>query len=378
MKLTQRKVDTARAGKHSDEYGLFLRVSPKCKKSWVQRLTIRGTRTDNGLGSFPAMSLTAARAEAFTRWQIAKQGGDPRYSTGAEPAPTFAVAMERVIAMREPGFKNPKSSYQWRHSLTTYAGPILDMPVSDITPQHVMRILEAIWLEKSETARRVKQRISTVCLWACANGYRTDDPAGTVVAAALPRNGRQQEHYAAVSYERVAEVVKAVHDAPRAMTATKLALEFLILTAARSAEVRNMTWNEVDREAAVWVVPASRMKASKEHRVPLADRALEILAEAAAIAEGGDYVFPGLLPGQPLGENAMRQFLRHCKFTETVHGFRSAFRDYASEQTHTPHAVMEAALAHEVKSSTERAYARSDLFDKRRVLMNQWADYLAA
>ena len=379
-KLTVRKIETAKGpARFVDEHGLYLRVSPKGAKMWIQRLTIRGRRTDNGIGHYPAMGLAEARAAAFERWKIAKAGGDPREAGSGPAAPTFAEAAEAVIAIHEPSWRGPKSGPQWRASLQTYAYPSLGaLAVSEITPGHVMDVLEPIWNEKRETARRVKQRISAICRWAVAQGHRTDDPAGIVIDAALPRNGAEVRHLAALPYEEVAECLAKVRGRTGVSESSKLALEFLVLTAARSGEVRKATWDEIDLDGATWTVPAERMKANREHRVPLSKRALEVLAHAAGLSDGSGLVFPGLRPGRPLSENTHAKLLRELGFDAVTHGFRSSFRDYAAERTHTPHAVMEAALAHAVRNKAEAAYARSDLFEKRRALMESWSDYLAA
>ena len=324
------------------------------------------------------MSLAEARAAAFERWKIAKAGGDPRRANGrAVVGPTFAEAAEAVIAMHEPTWRSPKSGPQWRASLETYAYPTMGkLPVSDITPGHVMAVLEPIWNEKRETARRVKQRISAICRWAVAQGHRADDPAGIVIDAALPRKGVERRHMPALPYDEVADCVAMVKASKRASAASKLALEFLVLTAARSSEVRKATWDEIDIEGAVWTLPAERMKANREHRVPLSGRALEVLNDAVELSEGSGLVFPGYKRGRPLSENTHAKLLRELGFDAVTHGFRSSFRDYAAEQTHTPHAVMEAALAHTIRNKAEAAYARSDLFEKRRVLMEEWAAFL--
>ena len=378
-KLTVRKIETAKGpAKLMDEHGLYLRVSPRGKKSWIQRLNIQGLRTDNALGHYPTVGLAEARTTAFERWKIAKGGGDPRREEAKAASPTFAEAAEAVIAIHEPNWRSPKSGPQWRASLETYAYPVIGgLPVSEVTPGHVMAVLEPIWNGKRETARRVKQRISAICRWAVAQGHRTDDPAGMVIDAALPRNGVERRHMPALPYDQVADCIARVKSSARAGRSSKLALEFLVLTAARSAEVRKATWDEVDVAGATWTVPAARMKANREHRVPLSGRALEVLAEAAELSEGTGLVFPGQRPGRPLSENTHAKLLRELGFDAVTHGFRSSFRDYAAERTHTPHAVMEAALAHTIKDKAEAAYARSDLFEKRRALMESWAGYLA-
>lgn len=378
-RLTVRKIETAKGPtKLTDEHGLYLRVSPRGAKSWIQRLNIQGLRTDNSIGHYPAVGLADARARAFERWKIAKGGGDPRRGDdGTTGSPTFEEAAEAVMKMRAPTWRSPKSGAQWRASLESYAYPVIGkLPVSDLMPGHVMAVVEPIWNEKRETARRVKQRISVICRWAVAQGYRTDDPAGIVIDAALPRNMVKSRPMPALPYEKVAECIAKVKASPRASSSSKLALEFLILTAARSSEVRKATWEEMDVEGAMWILPAERMKVNREHRVPLSGRAREVLGEAAGLSDGDGLVFPGARPGRPLSENTHAKLLRELGFNAVTHGFRSSFRDYAAEQTHAAHAVMEAALAHTIKDNAEAAYARSDLFEKRRVLMESWAEYL--
>ena len=283
-KLTVRRIETAKGpAKLTDEHGLYLRVSPRGAMSWIQRLNIQGLRTDNAIGHYPSISLAEARTTAFERWKIAKAGGDPCREDGKGLlAPSFADAAEAVIAIHEPTWRSPKSGPQWRPSLQTYAYPSIgQLPVSAITPGHVKAVLLPIWTDKRETARRVKQRISAICRWAVAQGYRTDDPAGIVVDAALPRNAVKRRPMRALPYEEVAHCIDKVKASRRASASSKLALEFLVLTGARSAEVRKATWDEIDVEGAMWTVPAERMKANREHRVPLSRRALDVLAEAA-------------------------------------------------------------------------------------------------
>ena len=325
-KLTVRKIETAKGpARLVDEHGPYLRVSPRGAKMWIQRLTIRGRRTDNGIGHYPAMGLPGARAAAFERWKIAKAGGDPREAGSRPAAPTFAEAAEAVIAIHEPSWRSPKSGPQWRASLQTYAYPSIGArPVSEITPGDVLAVLEPIWNEKRETAaRRVKQRISAICRWAVAQGHRTDDPAGIVIDAALPRNGVQRRHMPALAYEEVAECIATVRGSARASESSKLVLEFLVLTAARSGEVHKATWDEIDLDGATWTVPAERMKANREHRVPLSKRVLEVLAEAVELSDRSALVFPGMRPGRPLSENTHARLLRELGFDEVTHGFRS-------------------------------------------------------
>ena len=265
-----RRVDTAKGPvKLTDEHGLYLRVSPRGAKTWIQRLNIQGSRTDNSIGRYPAMTLAEARAVAFERWKVALGGGDPRVEGGKPTGPTFQEAADEVIAMHEPSWRSPKSGQVWRSSLDTYVHPVIgDLPVAEVTPGHVMSVLQPIWSDKRETARRVKQRISAICRWAVAQGHRSDDPAGIVIDAALPRGEVKVQHLPALPYGEVAQCLATVKASRGASASSKLALEFLILTAARSGEVRKATWDEIELGGAVWTLPAERMKANREHRVP--------------------------------------------------------------------------------------------------------------
>ena len=273
-RLTVRRVDTVKGpAKLTDEHGLYLRVSPRGAKTWIQRLNIQGSRTDNSIGRYPAMTLAEARAVAFERWKVAIGGGDPRVAGGKPAGPTFREAADAVIAMHEPTWRGPKSGQVWRSSLKTHVHPVIGgLPVAEVTPGHVMSVLLPIWSDKRETAHRVKQRVSAICRWAVAQGHRTDDPAGIVIDAALPRGEVKVQHLAALQYDEVAECLATVKASRGASTSCKLALEFLILTAARSGEVRKAIWEEIDLGGAVWTLPAERMKANREHRVPLSSR----------------------------------------------------------------------------------------------------------
>lgn len=312
------------------------------------------------------------------RWRtvkIAREGGDPlaqRRSTTA--IPTFEAAAATVIDLHRHSWRNDKHAAQWGATLRGYVFSRLGQrSVADITTADVMAVLMPIWNEKPETARRVRQRISTVMKWAVAQGYRADNPAGDAIGAALPKhNGKTKRHHRALPHGEIAAAVETVRSSGAGMS-VKLAFEFLILTAARSGEVRLATWDEIDTEAATWTVPASRMKAGIEHRVPLCDRALVILVEARAIADGSGFIFPGTRTGKPLSDMTLSKLMGDLGPDGVPHGFRSSFRDWASELTNAPRDVMEAALAHTVRDKTEAAYNRTDLFERCRALMDQWA-----
>ena len=370
---------TGRLRRYGDGNGLYLLVKPGPRgggKSWVQRLVIHGARRDLGLGSADLVTLAEARQTAWDNRRIARAGGDPR-ANGKRVSPTFAEAAEKVIAMHRPTWRQGGGSEsQWRTSLTGYAFPHIGRkPVHAIDTADVMAVLMPIWTSKHETAKRVRHRISAVMRWAIAQGYRSDNPAGDALGAALPRVDAPQAHFRALPYDEVGAALRSIREDGGNVSA-KLALEFMVLCAVRSGEARGARWDEIDLETATWTIPAARMKAGREHRVPLSDRAISILDEAAAIRDG-DLVFPSPRRDRPMSSAVLARLLRECGIDAVPHGFRSSFRDWAAEMTETPHAVMEAALAHATRNAVEAAYARSDLFERRRKLMRQWEDYLA-
>ena len=387
--LTAAKVRNAGSGRYSDGNGLILVVWPSGSRNWIQRITVDGKRKDIGLGGYPAVKLAEAREAARRNKEAVRSGRGPE-SGQHRAEPTFEAAAVRVHGERAPGWRNPKHAAQWIATLREYAFPRFGAHrISTITTTDVLAALMPIWHEKPETARRVRQRISTVMLWAVAHGHRPDNPAGEVLGAVLPRKngGGPRRHFKAVPYGDVGAALATIRETG-ALPATRLAIEFLVLTAARSGEVRLATWAEIDMDAATWTVPAQRMKAEREHRVPLSPAALAVLHQAAAGIEGtgatrrrnradtaAALVFPAPRGG-PLSDSTLSKLLRENDVAGVPHGFRSSFRDWAAECTYTPHRVMEAALAHTIANKAEAAYARSDLFEKRRELMDAWAAYL--
>ena len=378
-RLSARLVDTAAIpGRYGDGHGLYLYVKPSGSKSWVQRLAIHGRTRDLGLGGYPMVSLAEARHAAFDNRKLARAGGDPLALKRRADVPTFETAAATVIKLHSPGWRNAKHTAQWGATLRAYAFPrVGKLSVAAITTADVMAVLIPIWHEKPETARRVRQRVSTVLKWAVAQGYRQDNPAGDAIGAALPRhNGNGKRHHRALPHGAVADAIEAVR-ASDAGIATKLAFEFLILTAARSGEVRHAEWSEIDMEGAVWTIPAERTKAGREHRVPLSARSQAILAAARAVADESGLIFPSPLhAGKPLSENTLTKLMCDLGMDAVAHGFRTSFRTWCAEMTNTPRAVAEAALAHAVRDKVEAAYNRTDLFERRRRLMDQWAAYL--
>ena len=369
-----REVETP--GRYYDgDAGLFLLMKPTGAKSYVQRLTIHGVRRDIGLGSTKWTTLAEARAKAEANRKTARTGGDP-LAACRSTVPTFADAAETVVAMHRDGWKDGSRHEKiWRRSLDLYALPRLGRkPVDAITTADVMSVLTPHWQTKNDTMRRVRQRIATVMKWAVAQGYRDDNPAGDAIGAALPRAAGPRQHQRALPFADVAAALETVR-ASRAYTGTVLAFEFLVLTAARSGEVRLARWDEMDMDAATWTVPAERMKAKREHRVPLSDRAMEILAQARKIADGSGLVFPSL-SGKPLSDATLSKLIRERGIAAVPHGFRSSFRDWAAECSNAPREVCELALAHVNSDRVEAAYRRSDLYERRRKLMDQWAQYI--
>lgn len=377
--LTNRFVQSVtEPGKYFDGHGLYLRVGKTSGRSWVQRIVIRGRRRELGLGSAELVPLAEARAQALENRRIARAGGDPLQARQAESEiPTFAEAARRVHQSHAPTWRNPKHAAQWIATLETYAFPKLGaLKVGDITSADVLAVLEPIWTTKAETARRVRQRIGAVMEWTIAQGWRVDNPARDV-GRALPKVTKAPQRRKALAYDKVADCLNVV-EASDAGMATKLALRFLVLTAARSGEVRGTRWSEIDLTTGTWTVPASRMKAKRLHRVPLSPQALAVLRQAQALSAGSELVFPGARAGRPLSDMTLLKLVRSLGFDTHIHGFRTSFRTWAQERTSFAREVAEAALAHSVGDVVERAYARSDVFEKRRRLMETWADYLDA
>ena len=358
--------------------GLSLLVRPASRggfnKSWTQSVRIGGRPTSLGLGRYPVVTLAMARERALENARAIAQGRDPR--GGTRGVPTFAEALEAVIAINAEHWKGGGGSeHHWRATMGAYALPAIGAKaVDEVTAADVMAIVAPIWSTKHVTAKRVRQRIGAVMKWAVAQGHRSDNPAGDALGAALPKVGGAQRHQPALPHAEVGAALGRVRraDAPAAV---RLAFEFLVLTAARSGEVRGAVWDEVDREGAVWTIPGARMKAGREHRVPLSNRALEVLDEAAELADAGGLVFPSPT-GRALRPMALSGLARELDLGAVPHGFRSSFRDWAAECTDAPREVCEIALAHVNTDRVEAAYRRTDLFERRRELMRDWADYI--
>ena len=381
-RLSDRFVATVREpGRYGDGRGsgglaLLVRRTTRghLAKSWTQRIQVDGRARNLGLGVWPHVSLTEARRKcAFNL--VTRDRGEP-VTVRRRAVPTFEEAAETVIAIHATGWKHgSRSEEDWRLTLRNYAMPRLaQRPVNRISTADLMAILAPIWNEKRVTARKVRQRIGAVMQWAVAQGYRRDNPAGEAIGAALPRRAVRPRHFAALPYRRVAGAIAAAR-ASGAPPLTVLAFEFLVLTACRSAEVRGARWAEMDLGEREWRIPAGRMKTDREHRVPLSARALEVLGEAKARAGRSELVFPSTTRRQ-LSRAAISRMVRRLGIAAVPHGFRSSFRDWAAECSDAPREVCELALAHVNTNAVEAAYRRTDLFERRRALMEQWAAFL--
>lgn len=365
-----------KAGKYNDGQGLFLKVDPTGAKRWVQRIVIRGKRTEIGIGSASLVSLADAREAALGNRKQARQGGDPlQAKREAQAVLTFAEASREVHRLHSPTWRNAKHAAQFMTTLETYAFPrIGNLRVTEINTADVLSVLQPIWLEKPETAKRVRQRIGTVLKWAIAKGWRQDNPTADI-SQALPKQTQKVQHRKSMHYNEVAgclEVVKAsgAHDL------TKLALELVVLTACRCGEVRHAYWSEISLDKAEWTIPAQRMKAGNEHRIPLSPRAVEILKAAKTLSNGSDLVFPSPTTGKPLSDMTLSKLVKELGFDADVHGFRTSFKVWAQERSNAAREVSEMALAHTIQNKAEAAYAQSDLFEKRRKLMQSWSIFI--
>jgi integrase len=367
-------------GRYADGNGLYLVVDESGAKRWLLRLVVQGKRRDIGLGGISLVSLAEARERALEYRKLARSGGDPLAARRAatKVVPTFREAAKAVHAENKAVWKNGKHNDQWINTLTNYAFPVIgDVRVDCIETPDILKILAPIWLTKAETARRVRQRIGVVMDWAKAAGHRTGDNPIEGVAKGLPKQPTKDRHHRALPYSSVPEFLDAVKASDSGQIA-KLSFEFLILTATRTSETLEAKWNEFDERAALWIIPAERMKAKRIHRVPLCDRCIEILKDAREISTGAEYIFPGMSMKKPQSNMVFLKIIKTLKADTTAHGFRSSFRDWASEATAFPHEIAEMALAHTIENKVEAAYRRGDLLEKRREMMTEWARYLTS
>ena len=364
--------NVSEAGLYADGDSLYLLVTPSGARRWIQRLMVRGRARKLGLGGFGTVSLAEARELARANRKLARDGGDPRAGGrhGTAGVPTFEEAAHKVLAIHKGAWrKGSKTASQWEGSLRDHAFPELaSVTVDRVTTADMMAVLLPLWTSKYVTARKVLHRISAVMKWAMAQGYRTDNPAGDALLAALPRRPRPVRHRRALSHGDVGEALAKVRGA-KTWEGIRLAFEFLVLTATRSAEVRLATWREVDLVSMVWTDPGGADEG--EARAP------DSAEQAGQSPQPHELVFTSVR-GRRIDASVVSKMITRLGIDAVPHGFRSSFRDWASERTDHPREVVEAALAHTVRDQTEAAYARSDLFERRRHLMDDWADYLAA
>ena len=377
-RLSARRVATlVEPGRYGDGGGLFLVVSRAGTRKWVFRYRWRGGRHDLGLGSAQVVTLAKARELAASARRSLSDDIDPLTIRHKPQTPTFGEMADQLIDDLSPGWRNSKHRAQWEMTLKVYAAPLRKLSVDEIAVEHVLGVLKPLWRTRPETASRLRGRIERILDAARAKGYRRgENPArwrGHLDRLLPARQHLTRGHHAAMSF---ADLPAFVKDLRQQEAVAARALEFLILTAARTGEVLGAKWPEIDLERRIWTVPANRMKSAREHRVPLTPRAVEIISMMQTIRTG-DYVFPGRRPAKPLSNMALEMVLRRMKVEgATVHGFRSTFRDWAGERTQFPREVAEAALAHTVGDRTERAYRRGDALEKRRKLMEAWARIL--
>jgi integrase len=383
-RLSARQVETLPPGFHADGGGLYLRVRSSGSRAWVFRYTQRGITSERGLGATHSRSLADARKVAAAMRVLLADGADPAdvlrpTDERSGPKETFASCAEALIVSKQPGWRNAKHIQQWRNTLRDYAFPVIGkLHPADVTLSHVKAILEPIWATKTETATRVRQRIEAVLDWAYVHELRTgENPArwkGVLDKVFPPPNKvRAVKHHPACPYEEVPQLMEAL---AKEQNIPSLCLRLLILTGVRSGEARGAVWDEVDLAARMWTLPAERTKMQRPHRVPLSKGALRIL-HAVPHFVGQDFIFPGDQGGQ-MTDVALSKELHKLMTGVTVHGFRSSFRQWSEEQTSFPKAVCELALSHVNKDRVEAAYQRSDLFERRRELMEAWDQFLAA
>ena len=372
----------SRAGRYGDGrggHGLSLLVKPtmngRWSKTWAQRLRIGGRAVSLGLGSYPAVSLALARERALANRQAVEEGRDPR----RRHAVTFSEAMAAVIELHRPSWKpTSDTERQWRSLLATHIDATIGpMPVAQVAAADVVAVLDRVW-DRPELARRTARRISATMRWAMGRGLRETDPVAAAVAA-MPKLRHRPNHQRALHHSDLADALHKVR-ASQAADTTKAAIELLALTATRPGEVRNATWGEFDLDTAVWMIPASRYKTEIEFRVPLSTRAVEVLTAATSHSGGGSsdgdgLVFPSPVTGRAVSVNTYVKLLRELNIATSAHGLRATFRSWCSDAG-VPRDLAEMALGH-VVAGTEGAYARSDMLERRRTLMQQWSDYIA-
>ena len=358
---------------------LYLCVRSATSKSWVQRIVINGNRRNIGLGPFTLVSISKAKDRAFRNRVAIADGIDPVAEKRRSNVPTFETAARETHKGLLRTFKSEKHGHNWIRHLEIYAFPKLgNMPVDRIGRQDVLSILKKLWNDKPAAAKQLRQRIRAVLSYCQAHGYVNQNYAGEAIDGALPKNGNGSKNHRAMNYREMPEAMKLIRNNVRSLPVS-LCLQFIALTGTRSNEARQARWKEIDFDSSTWIIPADRMKAGKEHRVPLSQSALDVLERAKPMRNASDLIFPSVQrPRSPLSDTILNTWLRKTGLHDktVVHGFRSTFRTWASEQTDMPREVLEIALSHTVGNAVEQAYSRSDLLNKRIELMRLWGEYI--
>lgn len=369
----------AKSGRYTDGKGLHLYVTKNLTKQWVLRLTVRGVRREIGLGGYPDVPLAEARKVRNRMRAEVRNGEDPitNRNDSKVQIPSFKEAAYKVLELNRPNWKNAKHADQWINTLKAYAFPVIgNRRVDDITPSHILDILEPIWLTKHETANRVRQRMAMIFTWARTKGFSKQNNPVEGIQLALPKYTKRVKHHSALAYDRLNAFILKLEASSQSAN-TQLAIKFLLLTVCRTKELRFAKWEEIDFERNRWILDATRMKNGIEHHVPLSEPAIMILKQAKILSGKSAYIFPSTMRwNKPMSENTMLKAVKAIGYKITVHGFRSTFRDWASETMNYPNDVTEMVLAHTNPNKAEAAYKRGDLFEKREKIMREWAEFV--
>ena len=375
--LTEKALKTVRKpGFYRADTTLYLKVRKSGSRYWIQRLMIKKKRVDIGLGGYPVVDIIEAKEKALTNRRKVFEGGDPRKTKERTKLPTFREAADKTIKANEGRWRSNDTPDRWRRTMKVHVFPVIgDMKVDQITQVDVLKILTPIWTEKPALARKVRQYVRCVFEWATGHGHIIYNPAGEMIKGALPRQPVVKAHFLALSHREVPAALDAIVACDANLPA-KLCLQFVILTACRGIEARGATWAEINRDTHIWTIPASRMKAGKEHDVPLSDAALAVLDEAEKLADDTQRVFPSVR-GKELAEVMLMNVLKLAGLKDkgTVHGFRSSFRSWCAD-TGEDRELAEMALAHSIGDAAERTYKRTSMLARRAALMKKWAAYL--
>ena len=369
----------SKPGKYADGNNLYLQIDISGARRWILRLTVGHRRRDMGLGSTMIVSLEEARQLARLYRGIAKSGGDPFLERQKERGfkVTFAYCAQRVHELNKPTWKNEKFALQWYSSLENHVLPkIGKLPISQITSSDILNVLSPIWNTRTDTARKLKQRIRLIIKWARAKGFFQGDDPVELAKQTLPRKKRSDNHHKSLSYKDVPDIIVKIKESKISLP-TQLAIQFTILSACRTSEVLRASWDEIDMQNLIWTIPAKRMKTGKIHEVPISSGMKDILKDAKDKIGSPDYIFSSDQSGKELSNNTLRLAVqKRLGVDTTIHGMRSSFKDWASETTNFANEVSEMALAHVIPNKTEAAYRRGNLMDKRRHLMQMWSDFI--